>query len=107
MWHDFQKFIPKAAGKYNFAKTLHAIKICQEYRRIAGKILPKEALNNTFAKFDKETLTLSALNSAWAQELQMNKHRIHKSLQEKFGKNTVQKVKIKIAEKMPKEELSK
>ena len=108
MWHDFQKIIPKAAGKYNFAMTLNSIKICQEYRNIAQEILPKSVLDNTFPRtFKNNTLIIGARNSSWAHELHMNKHRIHQSLKKKFGEHAVQKIKIEIAEEHPMDQKNK
>lgn len=106
MWKSIQDLIPKAAGKYNFAGTLKAIEVCQEYRNIVQKILPKEALKNTFPRsYKDETLTIGALNSAWAGKVQLNKHRIHQSLQKKFGDNAVKNIRIEIAENLPTDRL--
>lgn len=102
MWNSLQDLIPKAAGKYNFAGTLKSIEICQEYRNIVEEMLPQEVLNNTFPKsYKDETLTIGALNSGWAEKVQMNKHRIHQSLKKKFGDHAVKNVRIEIAEKLP------
>ena len=102
MWKSLQDILPKAAGKYNFAGTLKAIEVCQEYRNIAKEIFTEEALKSTFPKSFKEgSFTIGALNSAWANKIQMNKHRIHQSLQKKFGEKAVHTVKIEIAEKLP------
>jgi len=102
MWNSIQSLLPKAAGKYNFAKGLKAVEICEQYRKIALQTLPPAAAQNTFPKSYKDaTLTLGALNSAWAQQLQMNKHRIHQSLTEKFGARAIKKIKIEITENMP------
>ena len=102
MWHSFQKILPKAAGKYSFAKTLDAIKVCQEYRSIAEQILPENALESTFPKsYKNNKLTIGVLNSSWAQVVQMNKHRIHQSLKDKFGEKKVSDIRIEIAEEHP------
>ncbi|MBU0668383.1 DUF721 domain-containing protein [Patescibacteria group bacterium] len=102
MWDSIQNLLPKAAGKYNFAKALKAIEICKQYKKIAGETLPPAAAESTFPKSYKDAvLTLGALNSAWAQQLQMNKHRIHRALAEKFGSRAIKKIKIEITENMP------
>lgn len=101
-WKSLIDILPKAAGKYDFAGTLKAIEVCQEYRHIAEKLLPKEALKNTFPKSYKDgNFTIGALSSAWASKVQLNKHRIHQSLQKKFGEKAVHSIKIEIAEKLP------
>ncbi len=105
MWNNFQELLPKAAGKYNFAKTLKAIEVCQEYRNIAKEYLPEKARESTFPKsYKDQTLTIGALSSAHAQQLQMNKHRIHQSLKKKFGDKAIKNIKIEITEKLPGEE---
>jgi predicted nucleic acid-binding Zn ribbon protein len=102
VWNSFQKYIPKAAGKYNFTKTLKAIEVCQAYRKIASEYLPSEAQKYTFPKaYKNNILIIGALNSSWAQQVQISSHRIHRSLDEKFGKNVVKKIKVEIAEKLP------
>jgi predicted nucleic acid-binding Zn ribbon protein len=102
MWQNIQDLIPKAAGKYNFAKALKAIEICQQYRKLAEKHLPDEALKNTFPKsYKNQILIIGVLSSAWAEKVQINKHRIHKSLKKKFGDNTVKKIKIELCERLP------
>lgn len=105
-WKSIQDLIPKAAGKYNFAGTLKSIEVCQEYRNIAEEILPEDALKSTFPKSYKDhTLTIGALNSAWASKVQLHKHRIHQSLKKKFGEHAVKNVRIEIAEKLPTDRL--
>jgi len=106
MWHDFKKYIPRAAGKYNFTSTMKAIEVCQAYRKVAREILPATAAKNTFPKaYKNNTLTIGALNSSWAQMVQLHKHRLHKSLRDQLGEKTVAQIKIEIAESMPKTEL--
>lgn len=104
MWTNLQDLIPKAAGKYNFTSTLKSIEICQEYRKIAQKLLPKEALKSSFPKsFKNQILTIGTINSVWADQINRNKHRIHQSLQKKFGEKTIQKIRIQMCEEMPRE----
>lgn len=106
MWKSFIDLIPQTAGKYNFAATLKAIEVCQEYRNIAKEILPEEALKSTFPKSYKDnTLTIGALNSGWAEKVQMNKHRIHQSLKKKFGEHAIKNIRIEMAEKLPTDRL--
>ena len=105
MWKSIQDIIPKAAGKYNFATTLKAIEVCQEYRNLAKQHLPEDALQNTFPKsYKDQVLTIGVLSSVWAQQVQMNKHRIHQSLKKRFGEKAVQNIRIEIAEKLPAED---
>lgn len=107
MWDSFQNLLPTAAGKYNFQGTLKAIQICQEYRSLSAKLLPKESLDNTYPKsYADQTLVIAALNSVWAGQIQMKKHLIQKALNEKFGPGTVTKLKIEFGEHLPGETLS-
>lgn len=102
MWKSLQDLLPKAAGKYNAAPILKAVEVCQEYRKLAEELLPGGALANTFPKSYKDhTLTIGALSSGWASKVQMNKHRIHQSLEKRFGDHTVKNIKIEIAENLP------
>jgi predicted nucleic acid-binding Zn ribbon protein len=97
MWSSLQELLPRAAGKYKIGKTLKAIEVCREYRRIAGKVLPEQALQNTYPKSYKNgALTIGANNSSWAQNLHMHKESLKKSLENSLGKGTVKKIKIHV-----------
>jgi hypothetical protein len=100
MWNSLQSLLPRAANKYNMTKTLKAIDICREYRRLAPRLLPGEPLIYTNAlSYDKRTLIITAVNSAWAEQLQRNKHRIAEEINVKYGEETVNKIIIRIASK--------
>jgi len=106
MWNNLIDILPKAAGKYNFAETLKAIEVCQEYRNISKELMSEEAIKGTFPKsYKDQTLTIGALSSAHAQQVQMNKSRIHKSLTKKFGENSIKNIKIEITERLPGEDM--
>ncbi len=101
-WDAIQKLIPKVAGKYSFQRTLKSIEVCQEYRTLAPKILKPEALKNTFPKsYEKNTLTIGVLNSVWAQQIQMNQHRIQKGINDKYGPAAVANIRIEMAQSLP------
>ena len=107
-WNNIQSILPKAAGKYNFAKTLKAIEVCQEYRKLAAKTLPMAALENTYPKtFKDQTLTIGVVSSQWAEKVQMNKHRIHQSLQKKFGERAIKNIRIVMVEEIPSKKAEK
>jgi len=96
MFHNLQDLLPKAAIKYNMAKTLKAVQICHECNNAIEEI-SSETLENAKAKTYKDNiLTITATNPAWAQKIQVNKHIIIKKIQKKFGKNTPKEIKIKI-----------
>lgn len=102
MWDSLQNILPKVAGKYHFAPSLNAIKICQEYRSITPHFLPENALKHTFPKsYAQQTLTIGVVNSAWAQQVQMNKHRIQQAINQKYGPHTIKKIRIDIVDQMP------
>jgi predicted nucleic acid-binding Zn ribbon protein len=98
MWDSLQNIIPKVANKYKFAKALKAIEICREYRNLAPRFLPAESSIHTDAKSYKDrTLTLTAVNSAWAEQIQRNKHRITEAINRKFGEETIKKINIQLS----------
>jgi|WetSurMetagenome_2_1015567.scaffolds.fasta_scaffold20612_2 hypothetical protein len=100
MWNSIQNLIPKIAGKYKISRTLKAIEICREYRRIAPHLLPGESLLFTDAKsYETGTLTLTAANSAWADQIHRNKHKITEAMNARFGEGIIKKVNIRIAPK--------
>ena len=102
MWDSLQNIMPKAARKYKFTRTLKSIEVCQEYRSLASKIMPEKALDNTFPKSYKDhVLIIGALNSSWAQEINMKRHIIKNELNKKFGEKTVSKIKVDIKENLP------
>ncbi len=102
MWDPLQNILPQITGKYNFTLTFKAIQICQEYRKLAEELLPKEALKNTFPKsYEDNTLIIGVLNAGWAQQVQMHKHTIQQKLNEKFGPHTVKNIRIQTNEKLP------
>ena len=95
MWDSLQNLLPVVAARYHFKKALDAIEICREYRSLAPRLLPGESLKNTTARSYKDrTLTLAVQSSAWAQELQMRKHLIQEAINQKFGEDTVRKIRI-------------
>ncbi len=98
MWDQLQNILPQVTGKYNFTITLKAIQICQEYRKVAEELLPKDVLKNTFPKsYEDNTLTIGVYNSAWAQQVQMYKHTIQQKINEKFGPVAIKNIKIKVS----------
>jgi len=102
MWDSLQNILPGVAAKFHIKKTLAAIDVCREYRRLAPEMLPGESLQNTFPKsYSEKVLTIGVLNSAWAQQLHMHSHRIQKALNDKFGENTVKKIRIQTETTLP------
>jgi hypothetical protein len=102
MFDPIQKLLPKAAAQYNFSQQLQAIKICEEYRRIARKILPPEAAGQAFPKsYSRNTLTIGVLNSVLAHQVAIQKHLIMEEINGKYGMNTVKNLKIEMTEKLP------
>jgi len=100
MWENFQNLIPKAAGKYGFTRTLKAIEVCQQFRTLSKNILPEKALQNADAKsFEEGTLTVEVYDSGWAQQIQMNKHRIIEAINQKYGHDLIKNLKIKMVER--------
>ena len=101
MYEPFQKFLLKAAASYNMTRQMEAAKICQEYRRVARSILPADAQVQTFPKsYDRKTLTVGVFDSAWAQQLAMQKHSILEAINRKYGADTVKNLKIEMSEKL-------
>jgi hypothetical protein len=102
MWNELKNLIPGAAGKYNMTRTLKAIEICREYRRLAPRVLPGESLLNTNAKSYKDSvLTLVATSPGWAEMIQRSKHIIQREINNKYGENTVKNIRIENAESLP------
>jgi predicted nucleic acid-binding Zn ribbon protein len=96
-WVNIQDLIPKTAGKYHFKKTMDAIEVCREYRRIVPQILSDDALEKAKAKsFKDNTLTIAVPNSAWAQQIHMNKIQLKQALQQKFGEHKIRDIKIEL-----------
>ncbi len=105
MFDAFQKFIPKAAAEYNFTRQLQAVKVCQEFRSLSKTMLPEEAAAQAFPKsYDGKTLTVGVLNSAWAQQIAMQKHQILEAINKKFGPKTLRNIKIEMTDKPPEAE---
>lgn len=100
MWNSLQTLLPKAAGKYNFALSLKAIEICQEYRKLAVKLLPSEVLEYTFPKYyENQVLTVGVLNSVWAEQLQIKKHILLEEMNKKY--HCIIKLRIVMSESLP------
>ena len=95
MFDAFQKFLPKAASQYGFTKQLQAVQICQEYRNLAPTLLPTGVLDETYPQsYQRQTLTIGVLNSTWANQVMMQKHRIIAAINKKFGPTTVKDLRI-------------
>ncbi len=102
MFHEFQKFLPKAAAEYNFTKGLEAVKVCQEFRSLSKTLLSPEAQEQIFPKsYDGKTLTVGVLNSAASQQIAMQKHQILEAINKKYGSKTLQNIKIEMTDKLP------
>lgn len=102
MFQAFQKYLPKAAAEYNFTKQLQAVQICQEFRSLSKTLMPAEASTQTFPKsYDGKTLTIGVLNSAWAQQIAMQKHKILEAINKKYGSQTLQNIKIEMTHRLP------
>ncbi len=100
MYTPFQKFLPKAAGKYNFTRQLKAIEICQEYRKIAPLLFSPTVLEHSFPKsYENHVLTIGVYDSLWAGQLAMQKHLIQAAINEKFGADAVSKITFHFCEK--------
>ncbi|MFC1749388.1 DUF721 domain-containing protein [Pseudomonadota bacterium] len=100
MWSPIQDLIPKAARKYKIAKTMEAIEVCREYKKIAPQILTEKAEKNTFPKSYKNgILTIGVSSSAWAQKLHMHRSDLKKSLEERLGEGAIKKIKIQTSQK--------
>jgi len=99
MWNSLKDILPGIAGKYQIKRTLDAIDVCREYRRLAPRILPKDSLANSFPKSYKDnTLTIAVGNPAWAQEIHMRRHLLQDEINRKYGENTVKNVRIMITD---------
>lgn len=100
MFDSFQKYLPKAAAHYGIQKELKAMQICQEYRRIAQGLFPKQNTEETSPKsYNHNTLTIGVTSSAWAQQLMMQKHKILEEINKKYGATTLKDIKIEMVEK--------
>jgi hypothetical protein len=99
MWNSLKDILPKVADKYRMHRTLNAIDVCREYRRIAPNMLPKDALANTFAKSYKDfTLTIAVGNPSWAQEIHMRRHLLKDEINRKYNDNIVKNIRIMITD---------
>jgi hypothetical protein len=102
MWNSLKDILPSVAAKFRMRGALDAIEICHEYRSIAPRLLPKDALKHTAAKSYKNcVLTITARSPIWAQEVHMRRHLLKDQINHKFGQDTVKKVRIVIAEDAP------
>lgn len=102
MYQPFQKFLQKAAAEYNVTKQIKAAQICQEFRSLSKTLLPAEAADQAFPKsYDGKTLTIGVVNSAWAQQIAMQKHQFLEAINKKHGEKTLQNIKIELSEKVP------
>jgi predicted nucleic acid-binding Zn ribbon protein len=99
MWNSLKDILPSVAKKYSMKRTLDAIDVCREYRSIAPKLLPKDALRNTHAKSYKDnTLTISVGSPVWAQEIHMRRHLLKDELNRRYGEDTVRNIRIMITD---------
>jgi hypothetical protein len=99
MWNSLKDILPGVAGKFQIKRTLDAIDVCREYRRIAPGMLPKDVLSNTFAKSYKDfILTIAVGNPAWAQEIHMRRHLLKDEINKKYNDNIVKNVRIIITD---------
>ena len=71
---NFQDLFQKIANQKGLSRQLDAAQICQRYRRLAPQIIAPDILKYTTPRsFKNNTLYISTQNSAWSQEVHMNK----------------------------------
>lgn len=100
MFHQLHSLIPKAAAHFEFTDQMKAIQVCQEYRRIAKGLFPKLEPEEMQPKHYKhQILTILVPHPTIANQLQMQKHKIHEELNAKFGPNTLKNIKIEVGQK--------
>jgi hypothetical protein len=101
MFDKLQNLVPAAAVKYGFSRQFRAIQICQEYRNLAPKLLPKGALEHSSPQSYKDSvLTIAVYNSLWAEQITMKKHLFLEALNQKFGPHTIKNIRVKICDEV-------
>lgn len=96
-WINLQELIPKIANKYSFGRTLKALEIIHEYRSLAPRFLPEEALKNSTAHSYKDhLLTVHAGDSSTAQTIQIHKHQLLEEINKKYGAQIIREIRILI-----------
>ncbi|KKP36370.1 MAG: hypothetical protein UR27_C0021G0041 [Candidatus Peregrinibacteria bacterium GW2011_GWA2_33_10] len=89
--------LPEAAGKNNFSRQMLAAQVCEKYRKIVLKKIGSDALAHTWPKWFKNMiLTIGVEDSAWSQEIQMNKEKILKEINIQLKRKVVAQIKIMI-----------
>ncbi|MEK9132453.1 MAG: DciA family protein [Patescibacteria group bacterium] len=100
MFTPLNQILPRAMIQLGVKKEVDAAIVCERYRKLASKIVHKDALNHTFPKSYKgRTLTIGVENSAWAEAVVSKKDALIKELNLAFGKNCVAFLKTRVTEK--------
>jgi hypothetical protein len=97
MWDSLQNILPQVASKLGVRRTLSAITIVGEAKKILAEVLPAQAIelvNVRSYNAENHTLILDTAASAAAGILHMHKHKIQEQLNQKFGPHTVGTIKI-------------
>ena len=103
---SFQNLIEVAANHLGMGDQLHAIRICNDARKLLHSYFPNASANGTqpdlpeqssisVVSFKNNTLSLTAGNSSLIHQLTMKKHLLQTELNAKFGLNTVKKINIR------------
>ena len=98
MFVPLKKILPVVLNKFGLkGETIEAVRVCQYWDEIIEKIFKSRAADISKALYFKnKTLTVSVLNSTCASEFQFKDNEIIKEINQKIGKNLVERINFRV-----------
>lgn len=99
MFDAFQKFLPRAAGRYGIKNELEASHICHIFRTLVPEIFIGKAEAGAAispAHYKRNTLVINVKSPAWGQEVIMRKDKIIKDMNAKIGRKVIWNLKTQL-----------
>ncbi|MBI4122498.1 MAG: DUF721 domain-containing protein [Parcubacteria group bacterium] len=89
MWQPLSSLIPKAIQKAGIEKSVSDAMVCEEFDRIARRLLGGAAEHCHAVYLKNRTLWVAVLSNAVSNELKLSERDILKALAEEFGADKV------------------
>ena len=97
MFTPLHTLFPRALKNVGMLRQAQAALVCQQYRKIAEKIIHPEAAIHTFPKFyQRKILTIGVENSSWAYAVMQQEKTLIKELNRLLGKDDIKKIQTKV-----------
>lgn len=83
------------SARHKISVQVQAAMVCNFWEKYAGEFLEKKVIEKSKAiSFSRGTIKIAVLGSAYANEIQMQRHNIIEKINKKFGRRVVERVRF-------------